>query len=44
MQHAANVMAEYLDNDEDGQPDNTLVVEALKDNHGFLLVWKMSRT
>ena len=40
MRHAANVMAEYLDNDEDGQPDNTLVVEALKDNHGFLLVWK----
>ena len=40
MRHAANVMAEYLDNDEDGQPDNTLVVNALKDNHGFLLVWK----
>lgn len=40
IRHAANVMAEYLDNDEDGQPDNTLVVEALKDNHGFLLVWK----
>ena len=40
MRHAANIMAEYLDNDEDGQPDNPLVVEALKTNHGFLLVWK----
>ena len=40
LSHAAHIMAEYLDNDEDGQPDNPLVVEALKENHGFLLVWK----
>lgn len=40
LSHAANVMAQYLDNDEDGVPDNPLVVEALKNNNGFMLVWK----
>lgn len=40
LSHAANVMAQYLDNDEDGTPDNPLVVEALKSNNGFMLVWK----
>ena len=29
MIHAANMMAEYLDNDEDGVPDNQLVAEAM---------------
>jgi len=29
MLHAANMLAEYLDNDEDGIPDNQLVVDAL---------------
>ena len=27
--HAANVMAEYIDNNEDGIPDNPKVVESL---------------
>ena len=40
LSHAANVMAQYLDNDEDGTPDNTLVIDALKRNNGFMLVWK----
>ena len=33
--HAANVFAQYFDNDEDGIPDNILVVEAIKENNGF---------
>ena len=40
LSHAANVMAQYLDNNEDGTLDNPLVVEALKSNNGFMLVWK----
>ena len=40
LSHAANVMAQYLDNNEDGTVDNPLVVEALKSNNGFMLVWK----
>jgi hypothetical protein len=27
--HAANILAQYLDNDENGTPDNSLVMEAL---------------
>lgn len=29
LSHAMNIMAQYLDNDEDGMPDNPLVVEEL---------------
>ena len=32
--HAANVLAQYLDNDADGIPDNPLVVEKIKANDG----------
>jgi len=32
--HAANVLAQYLDNDADGTPDNPLVVEKIKANNG----------
>ena len=38
--HAANIMAQYLDNNEDGTPDNPLVVEAILKNHGVLILWK----
>ncbi|HAS44511.1 MAG TPA: hypothetical protein DCS93_28795 [Microscillaceae bacterium] len=38
--HAANIMAQYLDNNEDGQVDNPRVVETMKTNKAFLLMWK----
>ncbi|MDH7447903.1 hypothetical protein [Aquimarina sp. 2201CG14-23] len=38
--HAANVMAQYLDNDEDGVIDNQAVVTAMKNNNAFLFLWK----
>ena len=38
--HAANLMAQYLDNDEDGVIDNETVVEAMKNNNAFLFLWK----
>lgn len=38
--HAANVMAQYLDNDEDGQVDDQNVIEAMKSNNAFVVMWK----
>ena len=38
MLHAANVMAEYLDNDADGVPDNALVVQAMSANNATLIM------
>ena len=38
--HAANIMAQYLDNDEDGAVDNQAVVEAMKKNNAFMVMWK----
>jgi pimeloyl-ACP methyl ester carboxylesterase len=40
MLHAANVMAQYLDNDEDGQPDNELVVEHMLEQSATLIMAK----
>ncbi len=37
--HAATVMAEYLDNDEDGQPDNPAVLAMLRDNQAALIMF-----
>lgn len=38
MTHAANVMAQYLDNDADGMPDNQAVVDAMVANNATLLM------
>ncbi|WP_084683740.1 alpha/beta fold hydrolase [Psychromonas hadalis] len=40
MLHAANIMAQYLDNDEDGQPDNALVVEYMLEQGATLIMAK----
>jgi len=37
--HAARVMAEYLDNDEDGTPDNAQVLEQMLRRHAFLVMF-----
>jgi len=38
--HAANLMAQYLDNDEDGTVDNSMVIDALISNNAALFMWK----
>lgn len=37
--HAANVMAQYLDNDEDGTADNQLVFDKMLENKAFMVMW-----
>lgn len=38
--HVANILAQYLDNDEDGIVDNLIVHDQLKANNAFLFLWK----
>ncbi len=38
VRHVAAVMAEYLDNDEDGTPDNPLVASALADRDAYMVM------
>ncbi len=41
--HTANIMAQYLDNDEDGTPDNQAVVDKMVENKAFMVMWKKQR-
>lgn len=38
--HAANIMAQYLDNNEDGIVDNQAVLDAMLANNAFMFMWK----
>lgn len=38
--HAANLMAQYLDNDEDGAADDINVLNAMKSAGAFMVMWK----
>lgn len=38
--HAANLMAQYLDNNEDGEVDNPLVLSAMLSANAFMVMWK----
>lgn len=38
--HAANILAEYIDNDEDGEPDNLRIMEALLEGKGAIVMRK----
>ncbi|MED5354190.1 MAG: hypothetical protein VX573_00065 [Bacteroidota bacterium] len=38
--HAANVLAQYLDNNEDGNVDNTIVHNMMIENKSFVIMWK----
>lgn len=38
--HAANIMAQYLDNNEDGLPDNQAVLDQMLADKAFMVMWK----
>lgn len=44
VRHAAIVLAEYLDNDEDGKPDNPLVLATMVKRDAFLFMTKDERS
>lgn len=38
--HAANILAQYIDNDENGIVDNQLVLDKMLENKAFVIMWK----
>jgi hypothetical protein len=38
--YTANILAQYLDNDEDGSPDNQEVMNAMVANKAYMVLWK----
>lgn len=43
IHHAARVLAEWLDNNEDGTPDNPMVLKALQEGGAFLIMVSQER-
>lgn len=43
LRHAATILAEYLDNDEDGEPDNAKIAKALTERDASLLMTRNER-
>lgn len=41
--HAANLMAQYLDNNEDSIPDNQAVLDRMLQEKAFMVMWKRER-
>jgi len=41
--HAANVLAQYLDNNEDGLIDDQLLINKMIENKSFIVMWKNQR-
>jgi hypothetical protein len=41
--HVANVLAQYIDNDEDGIPDNQAVLDKLIANQAFMCLWEKEK-
>jgi hypothetical protein len=41
--HAASVLAEYIDNDEDGKPDNPKIMSAMLEHRGAIVMRKTER-
>ena len=41
--HAAGLLAQYFDNDNDGQPDNELVLMAIRKNNGAVVMTETKR-
>jgi len=41
--HAAGLLAQYLDNDNDGQPDNELGLMAIRKNNGAVVMTETKR-